>query len=170
MNNIKIKGAEMTDIKMVITKLKEIAKVDSNIELANYFDISYNTLNTWIKRGKIPQDVLLEFCIKNSCSLDYILLNKELDNTLFTSIKKQISDKFIYYGEFKELDISFKSTLTLDKNLYQSGAFYLMYKNSIYTISRVIFDIFNTTATIDNQTISFKDFKEINIGLITNIE
>jgi hypothetical protein len=159
----------MTNIKNIITKLKKIAKVDSNIELANYFNISYNTLNTWIKRGKIPQDILLDFCTKNNCSLDYILLNKELDNTLFSVHKEQNENKYIYYGEFKELNISFKSILFLDQNIYQDGAYYLIYKNGIYKIARVTFDIFDKSATVNNKTLSLDDFKKINKGLIKEI-
>ena len=79
-------------IKDVILKMKKIAGVDSNIELSKYLNISYNTLNTWIKRGKLPQETILSFCEQNNCSLDYLLLNKNAN--LFDEKKKPIQIPF----------------------------------------------------------------------------
>jgi hypothetical protein len=158
----------MQDIKIVIQKLKEIAKLNSNIELANYLNISYNTLNTWIKREKIPQEVLINFCIKNSCSLDYLLLDKEFKTTLFSTSNTNSKDSFEFYGSIKELDIKGKTILKLEKNIYHNGAYYLIYSNDIYYVKEVYFNILDSKVTIDNTTIDINKFKDINLGLITS--
>ena len=166
----------MTNIKDLINKIKTVAKVSSNIELANYFNISYNTLNTWIKRGKIPQDILLDFCIKNNCSLDYLLLEKQTNNLFEYNDTNSDTNSysFTYYGKVKELNIEQKAKLILDKNLLHNNGYYLTYLNTIYFIVNVEFDLFNITALLKYKDkfkkLTIKEFKDINLGLITNIQ
>ena len=170
----------MTNIKDIISKLKEIANLNSNIELAKYLEISYNTLNTWIKREKIPQEVLLNFCIKNNCSLDYLLLDTKnsLNKEQPTANEKQTPNSnptfsFNYYGIYKELNIEHSATLTLIKDTFHNNGYYLLKINDIYAIANVEFDIFGSNVTIklpsNNHTISLEEFKKFNIGLIVSI-
>ena len=178
MNNIvqTLKGIKMQNIKQVVSRLKEIAKLDSNVDLANYLGVSYNTLNTWIKREKIPQEVLFEFCKKNNCSLDYLLFNTKNSQTtnLFSTQENSNDDWHAYYGEFIDLQIKFKSKLKLNNNLLQNGGYYLVKYNKIEFITKALFKInSNNLELIYNSqttTITFDEFKNINLGLIIDIE
>ena len=170
----------MYDIKEVISKMKLIANVDSNIALANLLDISYNTLNTWIKRSKLPQEILISFCKKYNCSLDYLLLNKKEEQNLFKT--KQQTDNlnnaqnteysFIYYGKIDGFE-SLKLKLVINKKLLHSNALYLLKKNNIYIVASCSFDIFNNIVSIDSNnlkhTTSIDNFYKLNQGLITSI-
>ena len=85
------------NIKEVIEKMKQIANIDSNVQLAKIFNVSYNTLNTWIKREKFPQEILIEFVKKYNCSLDYLVLNKKTPIDTSSSTEPE-SNIFQYFG------------------------------------------------------------------------
>ena len=168
--------------KDVINKMKQLANLNSNVDLANNLGISYNTLNTWIKRGKLPQETIFSFCKDNNCSLDYLLLDKEpnlfeeqqkdyknnqLKTSQITDIKE---DEFIYYANFEELNISYGSKIKLHPTLRISNGYYLLKKDSIYFIAKCKFDLLsrNTTLFIENiqYQLTYEEFELINLGLI----
>jgi hypothetical protein len=170
----------MYDIKKVINKMKQIANIDSNASLARLLNISYNTLNTWIKRHKLPQEVILSFCKKYNCSLDYLLLEDNNNPTLFinNTIKNNNETSeiysFIYYGDIKnEQNFNKPLELTINTTLMHSNSYYLLNKENIYLVAKCSFDIFDNIVYIENENITHKisldNFKEINRGLITNI-
>ncbi len=165
----------MYDIKEVIKKIKEIANIHSNIELARLFNVSYNTLNTWIKRNKFPQEILIKFCQDYNCSLDYLILNTSFKpNPPLTAIFGKNIDTFDFYGEFEPLKIDFYAKLTLKKDFYINGSFYLIKKNEIYFLTQAFFslDKYNVTLKVNNTSylLSLDEFKEINLGMIIKIE
>ena len=158
----------MYNIKDVIIKLKQIANIDSNINLAKELNVSYNTLNTWIKRGKLPQEVIISFCKKYNCSLDYLLLDKNQNSNKDTIDKKNI---FTFYGYCEKLDSSFKKlNLTLQKDILHSGGIYLLEKNSIFLLVQAFFDPFSNIVKLNNKTLditlSIEEFKKYNQGLV----
>ena len=175
----------MYDIKEVINKMKQIANIDSNASLARKLNISYNTLNTWIKRHKLPQEVILSFCKEYNCSLDYLLLEDNTNPTLFNSNQKDSIEKknsnetseiynFIYYGSIdNEQSFNKPLNLTINTTLIHSNSYYLLNKENIYLVAKCSFDIFDNIVYIENENITHKisldNFKEINRGLITNI-
>jgi len=168
----------MYDIKELIDNMKEIAKISTNIELAKLLNISYNTLNTWIKRKKIPQEVILSFCEKYKCSLDYLIYNKNIDTTLFdiqisnekeaNYTTKEEVEEFTFYGVYEALNIKPGSTFRLHKELYVTPAYYLLHKDSITFIALVEIDPFNKEVYLNdfNQRLHLEEFKTINLGLI----
>jgi hypothetical protein len=168
----------MYDIKDVINKMKLIANIDSNANLARLLDISYNTLNTWLKRHKFPQEILIAFCKEYNCSLDYLLLNKDTKVNLFnqdnnTANYPKNADNFTYYGNISNIpELNTPTTLTLDKEKLHSNSYYLLFKENIYTVALCKFDIFNNTVsiTIDSNTniLPLEIFNTINKGLIIN--
>jgi len=165
----------MYEIKEVIENMKKISAIKSNTELANFFNVSYNTFNTWIKRKKFPQEILLYFCKKFDCSLDYLLFNKENPTTLFehSNVSLNEEESLIYYGEYKDLNIKVGTKLVLKSALFHSGGYYILTKNSVYTIAKCNFNLFDSLVKIDENgtiyNIDFNEFKSINRGLITNI-
>jgi len=172
----------MYDVKELINRLKDTANLKTNVELAGALNISYNTLNTWIKRGKLPQDVIIEFAKKFDISLDYLIFGKleqviqeDREQNLLENIVENNNENFIYYGKYNELNISFKSEIKLNKTLIHSGAFYLLSKNDIYFIVRAIIDVFKNQVVLDidgnlDNNISLEEFKNLKIGLITDIK
>ena len=64
----------MYDVKNVIEKLASHSNSKNNKELAGKIGISYNSLNTWIKRNTIGSsfDIIYKFCQENNYSLDEV--------------------------------------------------------------------------------------------------
>ena len=163
------------DIKELIEKMKHLSNTSTNIALAKLLDISYNTLNTWIKRGKIPQEVLLEFCTRYNCSLDYLLLGKVSEPpTLFSESSNSTTrgddnkSTIKFFGSYSPLSIEPGDTLSINKEAKYSPAFYLLLKDSIYFISKVNINPFLNSATLEDYKvqISLNEFDDINLGLI----
>ena len=166
----------MYDIKEVIHRLKKVANLDSNIQLAHILNVSYNTLNTWIKRAKIPQEHLLEFCNKYNVSLDYILFNQKSQLNIKENSTSTLfnNNTFKYFGTFNQLNIKSGSILTLNKESIHSNAYYLIKKNNIFAIYQVEADLINDTLNIINldntkSAISLEEFNKINLGMIVEI-
>ena len=163
------------DIKELIEKMKHLSNTSTNIALAKLLDVSYNTLNTWIKRGKIPQEVLLGFCTRYNCSLDYLLIGKVSEPpTLFSessnSTTKDDENKstFKFLGIYTPLNIAPGDTLSINKEAKYSPAYYLLLKDSIYFISKVNINPFLNSATLEDYgvQITLNEFDDINLGLI----
>lgn len=165
------------EIKTLIQKMKDLSNCSSNIALAKHLGVSYNTLNTWIKRGKIPQEILLSFCIRNNCSLDYLLLEKEdnkhptlfkLDNSAPQSYYMDKREKVTFLGEYQQLNIKPGDTIIVNKGIRYSPAYYLLIKNRIYFISKVSLNPFlNSALIIDYEIkITLEEFNKINLGII----
>ncbi len=177
----------MYNIKQVIDKMKKIANISSNVELANKLGISYNTLNTWLKRNKLPQETIFEFKDKYNISLDYLLLDsndssiKQLDYRTKESNHKHNSSsdkdkviKYNFYGDFSELSIKSNAILYVNKEIKHNNGYYLINSNSVEYIAKVQFSIASDSITmaIDNNShiVSKEEFNTINCGLITNIK
>ena len=180
----------MYNIKDLIDKMKLVAKLKTNIDLANELSVSYNTLNTWLKRKKLPQEVIINFAKKYNVSLDYLLLNKEFSNNeadnLFNSCSDanikathnnidNTVDKFHYYGDYEPLNIKNGDILELNSALFHSNGHYLLKSNDIYFIAKVIINIFENSVKIitsDNysNTIDLSTFKSYNQGLIVGLK
>jgi len=168
------------DIQEVIKKMKVISNISTNVALANLLKVSYNTLNTWIKRGKIPQEVLLDFCNTYQCSLDNLLLNRKDKYPLLFTInsnkninkshinKLQSRERIVFYGEYKPLNIRAGTEIEIDKSLNYSYAYYLLFKENIYFLSQVVLNPFKERAYINEYDIeiSLKEFNEIKIGVL----
>ncbi len=164
----------MYSAKELIGRMRKIAGLDSNIELARYFKVSYNTLNTWLKRNKLPQEVILEFAKKNGCSLDYLIFNKV--NSI-SSIKNKEEPKiteFPYFGEYEPLKIGLNSVIKLDTDKIFSGGYYLCEIDNIIFIAQAKFDPFNKTVLLKNSTfekkITMEKFNTIKKGLIVSVK
>ncbi len=157
----------MYEIKSVIERMKKTAQISSNIELAKVLNVSYNTLNTWIKREKLPQEIIFQFCSKYNISCDELLFNKK------QSANQNNSPTFTYYGFHKELNIHFKAKLLLSKDSLFNNTFYLLEKEKIFFIAKVIFNPFYKKCQIEFEKncyeITLDEFRNINHGLIIQV-
>ena len=66
----------MNHIKNVLERLRIYFKAKNNRELAEKMGINYQTLNTWIKRNKIPYELLHEIGQNENISIDWLLTGK----------------------------------------------------------------------------------------------
>ena len=168
----------MYDVKELINRMKTVANINSNVKLAEILNVSYNTFNTWLKRHKLPQDVLYNFCIEYKCSLDYLIFNKNDSYSLLNFQKtaeteNKTDDSFLnhlFYGTYEPLNIKPGQNLKLNGTLLHSGAYYLIKVNSIYLIAKVDINPFENIAFIKANNFSkelpLKEFINIKIGLI----
>jgi len=166
----------MYDVKDLINRMKTIADIDSNVKLANLLNVSYNTFNTWLKRHKLPQEVLYNFCIKYNCSFDYLFIGNQDNHNLFdnTNINNYQKDeeivKYTFFGQCNSLNITSGQVLELNTTLLHSSAYYLLQLNSVYFIAKVYINPFDNIALIktDNysKNLSIEEFNKIKIGLI----
>jgi len=162
----------MYDVKEVINRMKIIANISSNINLAKSLNVSYNTFNTWLKRKKLPQEIIFSFCKKYNCSLDYLLLNKKFNDNKESN--SNISDYEVkYYGNYDTLNITYGQLLKISPTLLHSNGLYLLKMNEVFFIAKISFNPFEDKVFVTNDNInikiSFEKFVEINQGLITNI-
>jgi len=176
----------MYNVKDLIEKMKLIANIKTNIDLSNELGVSYNTLNTWLKRKKLPQEVIINFATKHNASLDYLLLNNSINtigpDNLFNSYsetnEKSIDnctdntiEKFHFYGDYEPFNIKSGAILELNTALLHSNGYYLLRYDNIYFIAKVIINVYNNRVKIitsDNNenSIELESFKSHNIGLI----
>ena len=180
----------MYNVKVLIEKMKQMAKLKTNTDLAKELDVSYNTLNTWLKREKLPQEIILNFANKYSASLDFLLLESsihkkqegDLFNSTFTQNKQNTTKElnnctntFIFYGDYEPLNIKPGATLELNSTLLHSDGHYLLKYDDIYFIAKVILDAYSNKATIitcnnSQKNIESTSFKSHKIGIITGIK
>ena len=81
----------------IVDRLKGVLGVSRDDEVAQALGMSPQSLNGYKDRKKIPYDKILEFCMRESVSLDHVLLGKgqvqNLDqNKLIVDLTKRISE------------------------------------------------------------------------------
>ena len=165
----------MYNIKEVVTRMKQVANIQSNADLARDFNVSYNTFNTWLKRDKFPQEIILDFANRYNTSLDYLIFGKNSHNSnenLLSIENIETGKEFIFYGQYEPLNILPKSKLKLDPNILHSSGHYLIKQRDIYYIAQAFFNPFEETVTLKTAqftyTIKEEEFYNICIGLIVD--
>ena len=84
------KMEKMSNIRLIIDRLKKALGVTRDDEVATALGMSPQSLNGYKDRRKIPYDKILEFCEKENVSLDHVILGKGQVQNLDQS--KQIVD------------------------------------------------------------------------------
>ena len=67
----------MNNAKEIIARIKELKSLPTNTAVAQYLGVSYNTLNTWLKRKKIPDSIIKKVVQDEQISYDWLLENKK---------------------------------------------------------------------------------------------
>ena len=141
----------MYNIKIIIDKLIIHSNSKNNKELAEKIGISYNTLNTWLKRGVVSIDPILNYAKENNLSLDFLF---DIDtNTIEYTIKGRILQKV------KEDEKGFQSELLLlhsfleETNLQIKGRIDLI--NSLQEYEIKIINKLSISQKIKTNLISF---------------
>jgi len=66
----------MSDTKIILKRILQEFGFLNNKELANYLEISYDTLNSWLKRESIPLKVINRIVEERNVSYDWLLTGK----------------------------------------------------------------------------------------------
>jgi len=92
MTNCNVKN----NIKNIIIKMKSIAQVSKDNELAQVMDVEKATLSSWKnKRKEIPLQYLVDFCDEYSISLDWLIRDTLAENKI-----KSDEIKMPYYVDY----------------------------------------------------------------------
>lgn len=153
----------MYDIKNIIDKLILHSNSKNNKELAEKIGISYNTLNTWLKRGVISIDPIFNYVKENNLSLDF-LFNID-NNTVEYTIKGRILQKV------KEDEKGFQSELLLlhsfleETNLQTKGRIDLINSLQKYEI-KIIDKLFISQKNKTNLISFFFEISDLELQYI----
>ncbi len=63
----------------IIEKLMKFFDVANTKDLSARLEVNYATFSTWIRRDKIPYELLITLCLKQNISLDWLLLDLNHD-------------------------------------------------------------------------------------------
>jgi len=66
----------MNQLKIILDRLKQYYNAENNRQLAQKIGVNYQTLNTWIKRNKIPYDLLHQIGQNENISIDWLLTGR----------------------------------------------------------------------------------------------
>jgi len=63
----------------ITDRLMEVFEVKNLKDLSAVLDVNYATFSTWLRRDKIPYDLLVSLCVEKKISLDWLLLDKKCE-------------------------------------------------------------------------------------------
>lgn len=166
----------MDSAKIILKRMSDVSGITTNKELAEALGISYNTLNTWIKRDSIPIEMINEFVQKKQLSYNWLLIGQ--GNIFLDQIPKNISflvnkSYELNSGALTENLARFileNSTKQKLKNYDKTQPFLKFFfgerldKMSSY---RIIIKAIQDS-NIDLQTLKIEDAKEILFNIIKN--
>ena len=66
----------MDNAKTILKRMSDVTKAGTNKELAEKLEVSYNTLNTWVKRDNVPMDIINSFVNSEQLTYDWLLSGK----------------------------------------------------------------------------------------------
>ncbi len=95
-----------TSFSAIIERLMTYFNVSQSKDLSDLLEVNYATFSTWIRREKIPYELLIALCIKRDISLDWLLAGVKNDN-LYGQEKKDdnIVINSFFNKEHKNIDI-----------------------------------------------------------------
>ena len=66
----------MNEIINIIERIKQVKNFKTDLEVAQLFDCELQTLNDCKKENKLPFKYLIDFCINENVSLDWLMFGK----------------------------------------------------------------------------------------------
>ncbi|PHR70917.1 MAG: hypothetical protein COA66_10650 [Arcobacter sp.] len=69
-----------TSFSAIIERLMTYFNVSQSKDLSDLLEVNYATFSTWIRREKIPYELLIALCLKKGISLDWLLAGIKSDN------------------------------------------------------------------------------------------
>jgi transcriptional regulator with XRE-family HTH domain len=87
----------MQDANKIIYQLKIILNLSTDLELANFLNISPTTLSTWKSRNSIDYKMIINLCDEHNIDLNKLFLDKEIliksQNNPFDMLIKAITEE-----------------------------------------------------------------------------
>jgi len=80
MKIIETYNTNKTKFSAVIERLMKYFNLTQSKDLSEQLGVNYATFSTWIRRDKIPYELLVDLCLKESISLDWLLAGVKNDN------------------------------------------------------------------------------------------
>ncbi|PMN68387.1 helix-turn-helix domain-containing protein [Enterovibrio norvegicus] len=101
-----LKGKELT------AKLKEVAGVDTNLQLADVVGVPAPTISTWNQRELTPYELIIRLCLAKGVNLEALALGK---GDLYSQGSEQSSSDYINAKRLENGELRDLSPVTLDK-------------------------------------------------------
>ncbi|MEP4030113.1 helix-turn-helix domain-containing protein [Roseibium polysiphoniae] len=79
----------------VIERLKASTSTNTDIDLANYFEVSNKAISSWRTRNSIPLEFLLQACAGTGEKIDYFLFGEAFPRQQTESLETRIDDFWI---------------------------------------------------------------------------
>jgi transcriptional regulator with XRE-family HTH domain len=97
---------------LVIQRITEIVKAESDGDIAEALGVTPQTFSTWKRRKTIPYEKIALFALKKNVSLDYILLGRVPEVELSSQIDREVAVELV--TEMKSnLRAYFRNTATI---------------------------------------------------------
>ncbi len=80
MKIIETYNTNKTKFSAVIDRLMKYFNLTQSKDLSEQLGVNYATFSTWIRRDKIPYELLVDLCLKENISLDWLLAGIKNDN------------------------------------------------------------------------------------------
>ncbi len=95
-----------THFSAIIERLMRYFNVSQSKDLSDLLEVNYATFSTWIRREKIPYELLIELCLKKGISLDWLLAGVKNENLYGQETKDEnvVINSFVN-KEHKHIDI-----------------------------------------------------------------
>lgn len=171
----------MDSAKIIIKRMLDISKSMNNKELSEELGVSYDTLNTWIKRDSIPMKKINEFVQKRQLNYNWLLIGKGntfLEQACTADVPQQITALVNKSYELnpdglqkKLVEFAIENSVKQKLKNYDKTQPFLKFffgerldKMSSY---RIIIKALNNS-NIDLETLKIEDAKEILLDIIKN--
>jgi hypothetical protein len=82
----------------ILLRLKYIENVNTDTQLSVKLGINAATISMWRKRNSIPNSFLVDYCLKKNISIDWLMTDKTIDQSLKSS-SNIISESISTYND-----------------------------------------------------------------------
>jgi hypothetical protein len=106
-------NSERTSFSAIIERLMKYFNVTQFKDLSDLLNVNYATFSTWIRREKIPYELLIELSIKKGISLDWLLAGANSANLY----GQEMQDENIVISSFANKDHKNIDILAVEEHL-----------------------------------------------------
>lgn len=106
-------NSETTSFSAIIERLMKYFNVTQSKDLSDLLNVNYATFSTWIRREKIPYELLIELSIKKGISLDWLLAGANSANLY----GQETQDENIVISSFANKDHKNIDILAVEEHL-----------------------------------------------------
>lgn len=106
-------NSEMTSFSAIIERLMKYFNVTQSKDLSDLLNVNYATFSTWIRREKIPYELLIELSIKKGISLDWLLAGANSANLY----GQETQDENVVISSFANKDHKNVDILAVEEHL-----------------------------------------------------